>query len=317
MPSMSKAALLSGVIALSDGMLEAVRKVMRYAPARSPVVFVGEPGTGKSLFAAALHEASERTGPFVDVSALELAPDLARSALFGHVRGAFTGADRAHLGYLAQAERGTLLLDDFHLTRRSMQAMLLRAIERGVYRRVGAERDVPMTCRLVFGLGTDPDRLVEQRKMLPDLRSRLGFMVVHMPTLAERREEIPALAARFLALAPQDTGVANGPAQFSANAITALTVHHYPANVRDLRELVREGYLHAVQMGSAVLGIEHLDESVWAALRVSRQRSRDENHQLIEWALEAEAGNVTRVARRLRASRHTVAEVKARQGASA
>src|SRR5690349_5664132 len=102
MPGVStRVGLLSSVIALSSGMVDVLTKVTRYAPARSPVVFAGEPGTGKSLFAAVLHEMSGRTGPFVDITAQELAPDLARSALFGHVRGAFTGADRAHLGYLA------------------------------------------------------------------------------------------------------------------------------------------------------------------------------------------------------------------------
>ncbi len=197
MPGVStKVGLLSSVIALSGGMLDVLTKVTRYAPARSPVVFVGEPGTGKSLLAAAMHEASERLGPFVDVTAQELAPELARSALFGHVRGAFTGAERSHVGYLAQAERGTLLLDDFHLMGRSVQAMLLRAIERSAYRPVGAERDVPLSCRLVFGLGADPDRLVERRQMLPDLRGRLGFMVVRMPTLAERRDGAKRICTR-------------------------------------------------------------------------------------------------------------------------
>jgi len=299
------------MVALSGGMLDALTKVMRYGPARTPVVFVGATGTGKSYFAEALHQASGRGGPFSDVTAQELAPELARSALFGHVTGAFTGADRKHLGYLAQAERGTLLLDDFHLMRRSVQAMLLRALERGVYRPLGAERDVPVTCRLAFGVGEDPGRLVERGRMLQDLRSRLGFMVVRLPSLAERREEIPALAQRFLRLAPEETGVTSGPRTFTSSALGALGAHHYPGNVRDLRELVREGYLHAVQASSEVLGIEHLDESVWGSLRVDRRRSREENRRVIEWALTAEGGNVARAARRLRASRNTVANVRA------
>jgi DNA-binding NtrC family response regulator len=300
------------MVALSGGVLDAVTRVMRYGPARTPVVFVGETGTGKSYFAAALHQASGRTGPFLDVTAQELAPELAPSALFGHVAGAFTGADRKHLGYLAQAERGTLLLDDFHLMRRSVQAMLLRALERGVYRPVGAERDVPVTCRLVFGVGEELARLVERGRMLQDLRSRLGFMVVRLPSLGERREEIPALAQRFLGLAPEETGVTPGPGTFTSSALEALGAHRYPGNVRDLRELVREGYLHAVQAGSDVLGIEHLDESVWGALRLGRRRSRQENRRLIEWALVAERGNVLRAARRVGVSKNTVKAVRER-----
>src|SRR5260221_9396903 len=104
------------MIALSGGVLDAVSKVTRYAAARTPVVFVGQTGTGKSYFAEALHQASGRAGPFVDVTAQELAPELARSALFGHVAGAFTGADRKHVGSLAQARRGALWFAHCHRT---------------------------------------------------------------------------------------------------------------------------------------------------------------------------------------------------------
>jgi DNA-binding NtrC family response regulator len=106
------------------------------------------------------------------------------------------------------------------------------------------------------------------------------------------------------------------PTRFTSAALEALGAHHYPGNVRDLRELVREGYLHGVQAGSAVLGVEHLDESVWGSVRVDRRRSREENRRLIEWALRAEGGNVARAARRLRASRNTVANVRATRSAS-
>jgi DNA-binding NtrC family response regulator len=303
---------LGGIIAFGRGTREALTKVMRYAPARTPVVLVGATGTGKSFFAEALHQASGRTGPFVDVTAHELAPELARSALFGHTTGAFTGADRKHVGYLAQAERGTLLLDDFHLMRRSVQAMLLRALERSAYRPLGAERDVPVTCRLAFGVGEEPARLVERGRMLQDLRSRLGYMVVRLPSLAERRREIPALAQRFLGLAPEETGVLSGPSQFTPSALEALGAHHYPGNVRDLRELVREGYLHAVQAGSEVLGVEHLDESVWGVRRFDRRASREEKRRLIEWALQGAGGNMSEAARRVGAHRNTVAALRAR-----
>src|SRR5258708_31903355 len=175
----------SGMVGVSGGVLDAGTRVMRYGPARTPVVFVGETGTGKSYFAEALHQASRRTGPFVDVTAQELAPELARSALFGHVAGAFTGADRKHLGYLAQAERGTLLLDDFHLMRRSVQAMLLRALERGAYRPLGAERDVPGVCRLAFGVGEEPARLAAPHRPLPHPPTPLGATVLPLPPLSE------------------------------------------------------------------------------------------------------------------------------------
>jgi|SRR5690348_2465555 len=217
-------ATLDDAVAFSPAMLEVMERVHRYARAKTPVVFVGETGTGKSYFAEALHRASGRTGPFVDATALEIDPELARSQLFGHVRGAFTGADRAHVGLLGQAERGTLLLDDFHLMRRSVQATLLRALERGLYRPLQAERDVPVGCRLVFGMRHDPATLVARGKMLEDLRSRLGFMMVQLPPLGERRDEIPVLAARFLHAAPEATGVSGGPSAFTPEALTVNQV---------------------------------------------------------------------------------------------
>ena len=306
----AKAGLLTGAIAVSAGMVDVLERVARYGPARTPVVFVGAVGTGKSHFAHALHEASRRPGAFVDVTAQEFGRDLALSQLFGHVRGAFTGADRAHVGYFGQAERGTLLLDDFHLLHRSQQAMLLRALEHNVYRPIGAERDVPLGCRVAVGMGEEPDRLVERGRMLADLRSRLGFMFVRMPPLSERREEVSVLAAHFLSRAPEDTGVSNGPSGFTPSAVAALVEHQYSGNVRELRELVREAYLHAVQTRSTLVGVEHLDPSVWGELRVGRRRRPEENRRLIEWALRVERGNIAGAARRIGASRNTVARLK-------
>lgn len=307
-----RAGLLTSAIALSAGMVDVLERVARYGPARTPVVFVGAVGTGKSHFARALHEASGRTGAFVDVTAQEFGRDLALSQLFGHIRGAFTGADRAHVGYFGQAERGTLLLDDFHLLHRSQQAMLLRVLEQGAYRPLGAERDVPLGCRVVVGLGDEPDTLVERGRMLADLRSRLGFMIVRMPPLAERSAEVPVLAALFLSRAPEDTGVPNGPSQFTPAALAILMDHQYSGNVRELRELVKEAYLHAVQDGSAQLGAEHLDPSVGRGRRYDRAMSWEEKRRLIDVALAAERGNVTRAARRVGASRNTVLAVRGR-----
>ncbi|HET7790725.1 MAG TPA: sigma 54-interacting transcriptional regulator, partial [Gemmatimonadales bacterium] len=166
--------ILNTAIAASEGTIRALERIHQYARAGTPVVFVGETGTGKSYFARGLHEASGRRGPFLDVTAGELDPGLALSQLFGHVRGSFTGAVGSRPGLLAEAAGGTLLLDDFHLMKRSLQAMLLRALERRVFHPVGSDRDVPLACRIVVGMSTAPDLLVARRRLLPDLRFRLG-----------------------------------------------------------------------------------------------------------------------------------------------
>src|SRR6266498_2333656 len=131
-----RAGLLEKAVVVSGAMAEVLGQIRLFAPAET-VVFEGATGTGKSYLAEALHEASGRRGAFIDVSAGEFEPGLALDQLFGHVRGAFTGAMSRHRGLFAEAEGGTLLIDEFHLLSRGQQAMLIRALERRVYRPIG------------------------------------------------------------------------------------------------------------------------------------------------------------------------------------
>src|SRR5437763_12968387 len=220
------------VIALSAGMTEVVHRIHQYAQARTTVVLVGETGTGKTCFARMLHQLSGRPGRFCDVTAGEIHESLAHDQLFGHVRGSFTGAVQRRVGLLADAAGGTLLLDDFHLLPRAEQAMLLRALEGAVYRPVGADRDLPVTCRLVVGVGRDLDELVASGAMLVDLRQRLGHCVVRIPPLGERRGEIGPFAQRFLEACPADTGVSDGPTGFAPGVVAVLEAGTYPGNLR-------------------------------------------------------------------------------------
>src|SRR5438034_10244013 len=165
--------LLTAAVAVSGLMAEVLGHIRQFAPADT-VVFEGATGTGKSYLAEALHQASGRCGAFVDVSAGEFEPALALDQLFGHVRGAFTGAMTRHRGLFTEAEGGTLLIDEFHLLRRSQQAMLIRVLERRVYRPIGYERDVPVMCAVLVGVEEGLDRLGARGRMRANLRSRLG-----------------------------------------------------------------------------------------------------------------------------------------------
>ena len=302
------ARLLQDVVAVSGVMAAVLGQIHLFAPAET-VVFEGATGTGKSYRAQALHEASGRRGAFVDVSAGEFESGLALDQLFGHVRGAFTGALSRHRGLFAEAEGGTLLIDEFHLLRRSQQAMLIRALERRVYRPIGYERDLPVTCAVVVGVEEGLDRLVARGRMRTNLRSRLGQCVVRVPTLDERRDEIASLAHQFLRQCPAATHAADGPTGFAPDALGTLEVANYPANLRDLREVVKAGYPRA--RGRDEICEDHLPEWVRTTLRYDRRLDHETKLRLAAWALRASGGHVGKAAERIGAHRNTVSALTA------
>ncbi len=305
---MAGGAISSEPVALASATLEALRRIEDYAPARTPVVFVGDTGTGKSYFARWLHERSGRQGPFEDVTAGELSAALAQDQLMGHERGAFTGAVGRRVGLIAGARDGTLMIDDFHLLRRSVQHLLLRLLDRKMYRRTGMDRDIPVQCRLVVGIGADPDELVARGRILKDLRYRLGHCLVRIPPLDERREEIGGYASRFLAEAPVETGVADGPRLFGAGVVESLELAAWPGNVRDLRKTVEAAYLHARR--SPVIDYEHLPVCAQISVRYDRRAQRATKLRLVAWALFRSGGKVRLAAELIGADRKTVAALR-------
>jgi len=146
--------------------------IHRYARAHTPLLLVGATGTGKTTVAELVHALGGRAGPFVAHTARELDPNLERSQLFGHERGAFTGAGERHVGWLEEAGAGTLLLDDFHHLRRGSQMALLRALDRGAFRPLNARRDLAMRCRLIVGLEDRPEALLGRGRLMAELPYR-------------------------------------------------------------------------------------------------------------------------------------------------
>jgi DNA-binding NtrC family response regulator len=295
-------------------MLDALRAVHSYAPAATPVLLVGETGTGKSCIARLLHDLSGRPGAFRDISAGELEPNLAADQLFGHVAGSFTGARGRRAGLIADAANGTLLLDDFHLLPRQMQYLLLRPFDRRLYRAVGLDSDAPLSCRLVVGLGEDPDALVARGKMLKDLRYRLEYCMIRLPRLEERREEIALFAEHFLAQCRDETGVVDGPTGFSPEVLTVLEAGRYPGNLRDLKGRVRAAYLLA--RGETAIRFEHLPPVAQQSLAFDVHADRQAKLRIVAWALRRTDGHVGKAAELLHVHRNTVralsGEVKGR-----
>jgi DNA-binding NtrC family response regulator len=301
--------VLAQAVAASGGMAQVLGQIHAFAPAET-VVFEGATGTGKSYLAQALHEASGRKGAFVDVSAGEFEPGLALDQFFGHVRGAFTGAMSRHRGLFAEAEGGTLLIDEFQLLPRGQQAMLIRALERRVYRPIGYERDVPVTCSVVVGVEESLDRLVAAGRIRANVRSRLGHCIVRVPTLDERRDEIASYAHEFLSQCPVSTHAADGPTRFGPDALGVLEMASYPANLRDLREVVKVAYLQA--RGAGEVRVEHLPEWIRVPLRYDRRMDRATKQRLAAWAVRTSGGHLGRAGERIGAHRNTVAALVGR-----
>jgi DNA-binding NtrC family response regulator len=284
-------------------MVNVLASIECYARARSPLLVVGATGTGKTTVAELIHALSHRSGPLTARTAAEFDAQLERSQLFGHERGAFTDAHDRQVGVLEEAGEGTLLLDDFHHLRRSTQTLLLRVLDRGAFRRIGATRDLPLRCRTIIGLTESPDHLLERGVMLPELRFRLGYSVIRLPSLADRREDIPGLAQQFLMRCPEETG-RPGPDQFAAEVISVFQAAEWPGNLRQLEMVVRDAHLRAV--GSPMVRLSHLSEQVRLPLRFQRRGDTAANDQAIDRALEATQGRVRDAAKLLGASRSTL-----------
>jgi DNA-binding NtrC family response regulator len=242
----------------------------------------------------------------VDRTAAEITESLAAAQLFGYERGAFTGAFERTQGLFAEADGGTLLLDDLHLMPLPVQGLLLRALSRGVYRPLRAARDLPLRCRLVVAMRECPDRLVARSLLLPDLRYRLGSCVIGLAPLSERREEIGAFAEAFLQRCPRETGVP-GATRFAADVVPELERASWPGNLRGLKGAVERAYLHAA--GEPEVRLAHFDEAILAGAigaTFRRHGDRVSNRQAVELALRLSEGSQTDAARLLHVSRHTV-----------
>jgi len=220
---------------------EVMRKVMaqaeRVAASETRVCILGETGTGKELVARKMHERSpRRNGPFVTLNCAAVPAELVESALFGHEKGAFTGAATRHVGKFEQAERGTLFLDEIGDMPLPMQAKLLRVLEQNEIERVGGERPVAVDVRVIVATHRRLESLVQEGKFRQDLYHRIYVYPLALPALRDRREDIPALVDHFARQITEQ----NGWKSLSVNpdAIKLLQAYSWPGNVRELRNVV-------------------------------------------------------------------------------
>ncbi len=232
------------IVWVSECMRDLMAQIGRVAASETRVCILGETGTGKELVARALHESSaRRAAPFVTVNCAAVPAELIESELFGHEKGAFTGALARHLGKFEQAHGGTLFLDEIGDMPLPMQAKLLRVLEEGEIERVGGDRRIAVDVRVLTATHRDLEALVRAGQFRADLFHRIYVFPLRLPSLRERREDVPALVEHF---ARQVTGQ-NGwkPVAFTAEAIDELKKYEWPGNVRELRNFVERLLLMA------------------------------------------------------------------------
>jgi two-component system nitrogen regulation response regulator NtrX len=207
------------------------------APTNARVLITGENGSGKELVARAIHDGSARAkGPFVEVNCAAIPSELVESELFGHTKGAFTGAVGEQRGKFEAANGGTLFLDEIGDLALSAQAKILRALQEGVIVRVGDSKAIPVDVRVIAATNRDLDGEIREGRFREDLYHRLNVMPIQVPPLRQRTEDIPALVSHFVAVLGGGPGMA--PKPFTGGALRRLQRRRWPGNVRELRNAV-------------------------------------------------------------------------------
>jgi DNA-binding NtrC family response regulator len=225
----------------SDAMKNVMATVQRIAPFDASVLILGESGSGKEIIARALHQLSpRREREFVPVNCATLSGEILENELFGHERGAFTSADERKIGVFEVADGGTLLLDEINEMSLSVQAKLLRVLERREFRRVGGTKKIKVDLRILAATNVDLDAEVEARRFREDLYYRLKVITISVPPLRERREDTAVLARHFLRQMRDRGAKALG---FSEQAMTCLASYSWPGNVRELRNVIESAAL--------------------------------------------------------------------------
>jgi DNA-binding NtrC family response regulator len=227
----------SDMIGSSVALVKIKDTIEKVAPTDARVLITGENGVGKELVAKALHEKSNRAnGPFIEVNCSAIPSELIESELFGHEKGSFTSAIKQRIGKFEQANGGTLFLDEIGDMSLSAQAKVLRALQEGKITRVGGEKEISVDVRILAATNKDLLKEIEEKNFRLDLYHRLGVILIHVPSLNNRKEDIPQLVQHFLNIINEEY---KHPAkQIDASAIAALQEYNWTGNIRELRNIV-------------------------------------------------------------------------------
>jgi two-component system, NtrC family, response regulator HydG len=225
----------ANMIGESEAMKSLMKTITEYGPTDVTVLITGESGTGKDLVAQALHNAYNADARFVPVNCGAIPRELVASELFGHEKGSFTGAAAKRVGIFERARNGTVFLDEIGELPLDQQVALLRVMETGTMLRVGGEKEIPMTARIIAATNKDLEKEVSEGRFREDLFFRLMVLPIHVVPLRERQGDIPLLANYFLDLYSKEHGT---PTSFSPRVLAKLESYHWPGNVRELKHTV-------------------------------------------------------------------------------
>lgn len=290
-----------GIIGKSPLLADVLATVRRVAPTDAPVLITGENGTGKELVAKMVHSLSARSaGPFVKVNLGGMSQSLLESEMFGHVRGAYTGAHADRQGRFAVADKGTVFLDEIGDLDQSCQVKMLRVLQEHTFEPLGSSRSVRSDFRTVSATNADLPAMVEARTFREDLFYRINLITVKLPALRERREDIPLLARHFA-----------GATEFSPEAMELLSRLPYPGNIRELKNLVER---LSIIYGGDGRRVEAGDVSAATGSEAQRPRLSDDaamsleatERAAIERAMATAGGNLTRAAEILGITRQSL-----------
>jgi two-component system response regulator HydG len=309
---------VGGIVGKSQAMKDVVSILERIAPSNVPILIEGESGTGKDLLARAAHAMSARaTGPYVALNMSAIPENLAESELFGHEKGAFTGADQARPGFFAEADGGTLFLDEVGLLPPALQPKLLRVLQDGEYIPVGSRKPRKANVRVVAATNEDLQRNVKEGKFREDLWFRLRVVPVRLPPLRERREDIPLLVEHLVK--KHALRLSRPPLRPDTEAMKALLDHAWPGNIRELEHALERGLLlargDAITVQDLPPELAQAPQDAAAGGEGRYRRARDAwERKFFEDLLREAGGSVTRAAELAGIHRSTLYEKLTRYG---
>ena len=299
---------LDNMVGRSPKMIQVFETIRQIAPSKSTVLIIGETGTGKELVAYAIHAGSPRKNKlFQPVNCAALPESLLESELFGHERGAFTGAVKQKKGYFEVADGGTVFLDEIGEISLAVQVKLLRILEQRQFERVGGTNTLSIDVRVVAATNADLEALVRQGQFREDLYYRLKVVTLDLPPLRERREDIPLLAETFLKQFAEENR--KGPMRFEPETLERLKEYPWPGNVRELRHLIEQMVLlsHSSTLTPKDLPGKYQVEPSKEYIEIPQGTSlRSAERKIILQTLRQQGGNRTRTAEILGIGRRTL-----------